>query len=73
MKDTGLLGMMLPEAYGGIGLDMLDRAVIYEELRPRAGPGAVLRQLGNERAGDPQGWQPGTEGGAAAGDRPGEA
>ena len=39
MKDTGLLAMMLPEQYGGIGLDMLDRAVIYHELGRALAPG----------------------------------
>jgi alkylation response protein AidB-like acyl-CoA dehydrogenase len=39
MKETGLLGMMLPEEYGGIGLNMLDRAVIFEELGRALAPG----------------------------------
>lgn len=39
MKQTGLLAMMLPEQYGGIGLDMLDRVVIYQELGRALAPG----------------------------------
>jgi alkylation response protein AidB-like acyl-CoA dehydrogenase len=32
MKDMGLLSIMLPEEHGGIGLDMLDCVLIYEEF-----------------------------------------
>jgi alkylation response protein AidB-like acyl-CoA dehydrogenase len=32
IKDTGLLAMRLPEAHGGMGLTLLDCAVIFEEL-----------------------------------------
>ena len=39
MKETGLLGIMLPEAYGGIGLNLVDCAVIYEELGRGLAPG----------------------------------
>ncbi len=39
MKETGLLAMMLPEEYGGMGLNMLDCAVIYEELGRGLAPG----------------------------------
>lgn len=39
MRDTGLLGIMLPEEYGGIGLNLLDCAIIYEELGRGLAPG----------------------------------
>ncbi len=39
MRQNGLLGMLLPEDYGGMGLDMLDCAVIYEELGRTLAPG----------------------------------
>lgn len=39
MKDTGLLGIMLPEEYGGIGLNLQDCAHIYEELGRGLAPG----------------------------------
>jgi len=39
MKDMGLLSIMLPEEYGGIGLDLLDCALIYEELGRGLAPG----------------------------------
>ncbi len=39
MKETGLLGIMLPEEYGGIGLNLLDCAIIYEELGRGLAPG----------------------------------
>ena len=39
MKETGLLGIMLPEEYGGIGLNLVDCAVIYEELGRGLAPG----------------------------------
>jgi alkylation response protein AidB-like acyl-CoA dehydrogenase len=32
MKTMGLFGMLVPEAYGGIGLDAVSYAVVFEEL-----------------------------------------
>ncbi len=32
IKETGLLSIMLPEEHGGMGLSLLDCAIIYEEL-----------------------------------------
>ena len=56
MRDTGLLAMMLPEQYGGMGLDMIDRAVIYHELGRALAPGphfasSVMAALAIEAAG----------------------
>lgn len=42
MKETGLLGMMLPEEYGGIGLNAVDRVVIFEELGRALAPGPLF-------------------------------
>jgi alkylation response protein AidB-like acyl-CoA dehydrogenase len=39
MKEMGLHGIRLPEEHGGIGLDMLDCALIYEELGRGLAPG----------------------------------
>ena len=39
MKETGLLAIMLPEEYGGIGLNLQDCAHIYEELGRGLAPG----------------------------------
>jgi alkylation response protein AidB-like acyl-CoA dehydrogenase len=39
MKETGLLGIMLPEEHGGIGLNLQDCAHIYEELGRGLAPG----------------------------------
>jgi alkylation response protein AidB-like acyl-CoA dehydrogenase len=39
LADTGILGMLLPEEYGGLGLTMVDAAVVYEELGRALAPG----------------------------------
>lgn len=39
LKETGVLGMLLPEEYGGMGFNMVDCAVIYEELGRALAPG----------------------------------
>ncbi|WP_068637353.1 acyl-CoA dehydrogenase family protein [Thauera butanivorans] len=39
MQQTGLLGMRIPEAHGGMGLSLLDCAVIYEQLGRFLAPG----------------------------------
>lgn len=39
MRETGLLGILLPEEFGGMGLELLDCAVIYEELGRTLAPG----------------------------------
>src|SRR5699024_6844968 len=31
-KEMGLFGLSIPEAYGGLGLSMVDKCAIYEEL-----------------------------------------
>ncbi len=35
MKELGLFGVMIPEEYGGMGLDLTTYAMIVEELQPR--------------------------------------
>lgn len=32
LGELGLLGLMLPEEYGGAGMSMLDAAIVYEEI-----------------------------------------
>lgn len=39
MQQTGLLGMRIPEEYGGMGLNMLDCAVVYEQFGRALAPG----------------------------------
>jgi alkylation response protein AidB-like acyl-CoA dehydrogenase len=39
MQETGLLGVLLPEDLGGLGLNMLDCAVIFEEFGRTLAPG----------------------------------
>ena len=39
IKETGILSMRLPEEYGGMGLNMIDCAVVYEELGRGLAPG----------------------------------
>ncbi|MBV6417631.1 MAG: Acryloyl-CoA reductase (NADH) [Steroidobacteraceae bacterium] len=57
MKDMGLLGILLPQDLGGMGLNMLDCAVIYEEFGRALVPGphfstAVISVLALRRAAD---------------------
>jgi acyl-CoA dehydrogenase len=42
--DAGLCGIMLPEAYGGSGLGMVDMAIVIEALAA-AGAGSTVAQL----------------------------
>lgn len=39
MKEAGLTGILVPEDYGGTGLDLLSCVVIYEELGRALAPG----------------------------------
>lgn len=39
MRDAGLTGILVPEQYDGLGLDLLSCAVIYEELGRALAPG----------------------------------
>src|SRR6266851_4992983 len=32
MKAMGLFGMLVPEAYGGIGIDAVSYAIVFEEI-----------------------------------------
>lgn len=56
MQEMGLLGILLPPEFGGMGLNMLDCAVIYEEFGRALVPGphfasAVVSALAIRRAG----------------------
>ncbi|MFO1467735.1 MAG: acyl-CoA dehydrogenase family protein [Steroidobacteraceae bacterium] len=56
MKEMGLLGMLVPQEFGGMSLDLLDCAVIYEEFGRALVPGphfgdAVMSVLAIRRAG----------------------
>ncbi|MDY0066762.1 MAG: acyl-CoA dehydrogenase family protein [Steroidobacteraceae bacterium] len=57
MREMGLLGILLPQDLGGMGLNMLDCAVIYEEFGRALVPGphfpsAVMSVLAIRQAGD---------------------
>jgi alkylation response protein AidB-like acyl-CoA dehydrogenase len=57
MRETGLLGVLLPEDYGGLGLGMIDCVIVYEELGRALAPGpyfdsAVMSLSAIARAGD---------------------
>ncbi|SMB22683.1 Acyl-CoA dehydrogenase domain protein [Sterolibacterium denitrificans] len=56
MQETGLLGILVPEEFGGMGLNMLDCAVILEEMGRTLTPGpffssSVMAALALTRAG----------------------
>ncbi|HVN43513.1 MAG TPA: acyl-CoA dehydrogenase family protein [Steroidobacteraceae bacterium] len=56
MREMGLLGILLPQELGGMGLNMVDCAVIYEEFGRALVPGphfasAVMSVLAIRRAG----------------------
>jgi len=56
MKDTGIVSILLPEEYGGMGLNMVDCAIIYEELGRALAPtphfvSAVMAVLAISKAG----------------------
>lgn len=42
MAELGWTGLLIPEAYGGLGLGMLDMALVLEEMGRVAAPGAFL-------------------------------
>ena len=58
MKETGLLSIMLPEEQGGMGLGLLDCAIIFQELGRGLAPGpyfdsaviatSVISKAGND-------------------------
>ncbi len=45
LADMGLVGILVPEAYGGAGLDMLDAAIVAESLGRHAAPGPFLGHM----------------------------
>jgi len=42
MAEQGWTGLLIPEAYGGLGLGMLDMAVLLEEMGRAVAPGPFL-------------------------------
>lgn len=57
MREAGLTGILVPEEHGGLGLDLLSCAVIYEELGRALAPGphfgsAVMSVLALREGGD---------------------
>jgi len=47
MGDLGFLGMLIPEAYGGLGLDTLTYLVVLEEIAAADASAAVLLSVHN--------------------------
>ncbi|MCX6036632.1 MAG: acyl-CoA dehydrogenase [Chloroflexi bacterium] len=60
MREMGLLGSYLPEAYGGAGLDILSYAIVVEEVSKACGSSGVLISAHTSLACDPI-YQFGTE------------
>ncbi len=72
MQQTGLLGMRIPEAHGGMGLSLLDCAVIYEQFGRALTPGpyfdsAIMSAGALVHSGD-RAWQADLLPGIAAGE-----
>ncbi len=44
LASLDLIGLMVSPEHGGSGMSLLDGAVVYEELGPRARPVAALRR-----------------------------
>lgn len=73
--ELGWTGLLIPEAHGGLGLGMLDMAVLLEEIGRAVVPGpfvfsSVLTTLGLVQAGSPaqqQTWLPRLAAGQAIG------
>ena len=55
MAELGWTGLIIPEQYGGAGLNMVDMVVVLEEMGTRRHAGAVLR-LGDPRRRVPSSW-----------------
>jgi butyryl-CoA dehydrogenase len=53
MREMGLLGSYLPEAYGGAGLDILSYAIVVEEVSKACGSSGVLISAHTSLACDP--------------------
>ena len=45
MADLGWLGLMLPEAYGGVGGSLLDLAVLLEEVGRATAPSPIFSTI----------------------------
>jgi len=60
MREMGLLGSYLPEAYGGAGLDILSYAIVVEEVSKACGSSGILISAHTSLACDPI-YQFGTE------------
>lgn len=60
MREMGLLGSYLPEAYGGAGLDILSYAIVVEEVSKACGSSGILISAHTSLACDPI-FQFGTE------------
>jgi butyryl-CoA dehydrogenase len=53
MRQMGLLGSYLPEAYGGSGLDILSYAIVVEEVSKACGSSGILISAHTSLACDP--------------------
>src|SRR5262249_61669438 len=66
LAEQGWLGLIVPEAYGGVGLGVVDLVVLMEEVGRGVGPGPVfsgvllggVSVLAAAREADERGWRP---------------
>ena len=67
LTDAGIMGMLVPEEYGGAGADYVSYALAIEELA-RVDAGTAVTRLGalDDLLGDPQARQRRAEGALAA-------
>jgi len=45
LAETGVVGMLAPEAFGGMGMSMLDSVLVFEELGYAAFPGPIIETV----------------------------
>ena len=78
LRELGVVGLLVPEEYGGAGMGMVDAAVVLEELGRAVLPGAVRvvrdrRGVAGARRGTPASTVPAARPGRRLDDRHGRA
>ncbi len=49
LAELDLVGLLIPEQYGGSGMSLVEGVALYEELGRRVGTSPTFRQRGPER------------------------